>query len=99
MTTPPAEDRPGSLATAALVLAILSYLAVGPLASLPGLLVAAVELRRIRAGRSAAAGLLLTRVSLWLCAGNLLLFLLMCGVVALQLDAMAESFREIERLM
>ena len=71
------------MAVAALVLAVVSYLALGPLASIPGVVVAALELRAIRRGTSPAVGRTMALASLWICILNIAIFALLCGTIAI----------------
>lgn len=84
--TPPSSS-PSVLAAVALGLGIACWLIFGLTASIPGVIVAKIELRRIDRGESPAAGRSFARAGFWLCLVNVVVVTLvlaaLCVVFAL----------------
>lgn len=72
------------MAVVALVLGIVSWVLCGPFFSVPGAIVAKIELGKIQRGESPAAGKTIATVGFWLSVVNVVVFcLLMCLYVVL----------------
>jgi hypothetical protein len=68
------------MAITALILGIVGWVFCGPFTSIPGAIVAKMELGKIARGESPEAGKGLATAGFWISIINVVIYLLLCGV-------------------